>query len=347
MNHSRKALFNQNFRTIMWPLLALILILVFNLFFTKGFFNLEIRDGRLFGSLIDILNRAAPVVILAIGMTLVIATGGIDISVGSVIAIAGGMAALMIRPEYLHGVLEQTQAPPLYIIVGAALLVALLAGIWNGVLVAYLNIQPMVATLILMVAGRGIAQLITQGQILTFVSPEFQFIGSGTFLGLPFPVTIFVVLFGVTYLITRKTSLGLFIESVGANPTASRFAGINSRFVLFVVYVFCAFCAGIAGLIITSDIKGADANNAGLNLELDAILSVVMGGTSMNGGRMFLAGSVIGALFIQALTTTILTRGVQPQWTMVVKAVVVVIVCLLQSSSFRQRIFGRMRRISA
>jgi galactofuranose transport system permease protein len=113
------------------------------------------------------------------------------------------------------------------------------------------------------------------------------------------------------------------------------------------VYIFCAFCAGIAGLVITSDIKGADANNAGLNLELDAILSVVMGGTSMNGGRIYLMGSIIGALFIQTLTTTILTRGVNPELTLVVKSVVVIIVCLLQSGKFRQLLSVKTRRVAA
>ncbi|TCL69893.1 monosaccharide ABC transporter membrane protein (CUT2 family) [Hydrogenispora ethanolica] len=338
---------NQSFRALFWPLMALIIILLFNIFFTKGFINVEIRDGHLFGSMIDILNRAAPVLILAIGMTLVIGTGGIDLSVGAVIAISGAVAALMIRPEYLKGVLEYSQAPPLYMIVGTALFVSLIAGLWNGFVVSYLDIQPMVGTLILMVAGRGIAQLITQGQILIFVNKDFQFIGSGFFLGLPFSLTIVAFLLIVTYLLTRKTAIGLYIESVGDNPTASRYAGINARMVKLLVYTFSGLCAGIAGLIITSDIKGADANNAGLNMELDAILSVVMGGTSMNGGRIYLLGSVIGALFIQTLTTTILTRGVNPELTLVVKAVVVIIVCLLQSDKFREIATVKARRVAA
>ncbi len=333
-------------KRLFWPVAALLAIILFNIFFTKGFIHLEIRDGHLFGSLVDILNRAAPVLILAIGMTLVIGTGGVDLSVGAVMAIAGAVSALLIRPDYLKGMLEYSQAPPLFIIVGASLLAAIAAGLWNGFIVAYLNIQPMVGTLILMVAGRGIAQLITQGQILIFVNKEFQFIGSGFFLGLPFSLTIVAILFGATYWLTRKTAAGLYIESVGDNPTASRYAGINARLVMLLVYTFSAFCAGVAGLIVTSDIKGADANNAGLNMELDAILSVVIGGTSMLGGRIFLAGSIVGALFIQTLTTTILTRGVNPEFTLVVKAIVVIMVCLLQSANFRQSIVGKMRRIA-
>lgn len=340
-----KALFgNSTFKTLLWPVVALVVILLFNLFFTKGFFHLEIRDGHLFGSLIDILNRAAPVLLLSIGMTLVIATGGIDLSVGAVIAITGAMAALLIRPDYLKGILEYSTAPPLYVIIGISLLVAVICGIWNGFLVAYLKIQPIVATLILMVVGRGIAQLITQGQILIFVHKGFQFIGGGFLFGLPFTIIIVAFVFLIAYLLTRKTALGLFVEAVGGNPTASYYTGINAPLVKMIVYIFSALCAGIAGLIITSDIKGADANNAGLDMEMDAILAVVIGGTSMNGGRFYLVGSVIGALFVQTLTTTILTRGVNPEITLVVKSLVVVTVCLIQSPTFREQVFGKLGR---
>lgn len=282
--------------------------------------------------------------LLSIGMTLVIATRGIDLSVGAVIAISGAVAALIIRPDYLKGVLEYSTAPPLYVIVGTPLLVAVLCGLWNGWLVSFLKIQPIVATLILMVVGRGIAQLITQGQILIFVHKGFQYIGSGFLWGLPFTIVIVAAIFGITAVLTRKTALGLFIESVGNNPTASFFTGINASWVKMFVYVFSALCAGIAGLIIASDIKGADANNAGSDLEMDAILAVVIGGTSMDGGRFNLLGSIIGALFVQTLTTTILTRGVNPEITLVVKSLVVVTVCLLQSNAFREKVFVKLGR---
>jgi ribose/xylose/arabinose/galactoside ABC-type transport system permease subunit len=324
---------NNSFATLIWPLLGLAAILVFNLVFTRNFFRITMMDGHLYGSLIDIMNRAAPVMLLAIGMTLVIATAGVDISVGSVIAISGAIAATFID-----------QKAPMVVIVMAPLLVAALLGTWNGFLISSIGVQPIVASLILMVAGRGIAQLITDGQILVFENKSFEFIGNGFLFKLPFTITIVIVVFAVTQFFTRKTALGLFIESVGCNPTASRYAGISVRAIKQVVYIFCGFCAGIAGLIAAANIKGADANNAGDGLELDAILAVVIGGTSMDGGKFSLMGSIIGALIMQALTTTILTRGIPVQVTRVVKALVVVAVILLQSETFRNSIKNKFRR---
>jgi ribose/xylose/arabinose/galactoside ABC-type transport system permease subunit len=313
-----------------WPLVALGLVLLFNLIFTPGFFRLEIKNGRLYGSLIDILNRAAPVMLLSIGMTLVIATGGVDLSVGALMAIAGAIAALSITRLHFS----------IWAVIAMSLAAALLAGLWNGLLVAFLEVQPIVATLILMVAGRGIAQLLTDGQIITFENKPFEFLAGGSLCALPFTITIVVLVFALAALLTRKTALGLFIEAVGDNETASRYSGINTRSVKLLVYAFCGFCAGVAGLIVASDIKAADTNNAGLYLELDAILAVVIGGTALTGGRFYLLSSLIGALLIQALTTTILTRGIPVEFTLVVKALVIVAVCLLQSETFRQSLLG-------
>lgn len=224
------------------------------------------------------------------------------------------------------------------------LLVSIIAGLWNGILVAYAGIQPIIATLILMVAGRGIAQLMIKGQTLVFEHPSFQFIGSGYFLGLPFPIIIVTVVFIFIYLATRKTALGMFIEAVGSNPSASRVMGIRTRLIKIMVYIFSGLCAGRAGLIITADIKCADANNAGLLCELDAIASVIIGGT-MWGGRFSLGGSVIGALIIQSLTTTILLRGVPPEVTLVFKAIIIIVVVLIQAEKFRKFFFGLFSRI--
>jgi ribose/xylose/arabinose/galactoside ABC-type transport system permease subunit len=341
---------NPTLNKLIWPVVALLLILLFNLFFTPHFFQIGFKNGHLVGSLIDILNRAAPVLIIAIGMTLVIATSGIDLSVGAVVAIAGSIAAVMIRPGYLHGDLSYPPPPPIFWLVLVPLCACAAAGVWNSFLVSVLKIPPMVGTLILMVAGRGIAQLITRGQIITFHAKQFEFIGTGFLFGLPFPVTLIAILLGLTYLFTRKTALGLFIESVGDNPTASRYAGVNSTLITWFVYVFCGICAGIAGLIVAADIRGADGNNAGLNMETEAILAVIIGGTSMNGGRAYLAGTVIGALLMQALKTTILTRGVPPQYVMVVESIVVVAVCLMQSPAFRDKLtqgFTKVGRVPA
>jgi simple sugar transport system permease protein len=218
----------------------------------------------------------------------------------------------------------------------AAMGAALLCGAWNGLLVSALKLQPIVATLILMVAGRGLAQLLTDGQIITVYYKPFFFIGSGYLLGLPFSLYIVAAVFAVVALMMKKTALGLFIQSVGINPVAARLAGLRTATLIFFTYVFCAACAGLAGLMISSNIKSADANNAGLLLELDAILAVTLGGTSLAGGKFSLAGSVIGALIIQTLTYTIYSLGVPPEVNMVVKSLVVFAVCLSQSAEFKQ-----------
>lgn len=311
-------------------LAALILVLLIDSLVANNFFAIHIQDGRLFGSPIDILNRAAPVALLAVGMTLVIATGGIDLSVGAVMAIAGATAATLTVAGH-----------SLNVIVLATLGTGLLCGLWNGVLVALLKIQPFVATLILMVAGRGVAQLITQGQIVTFNSESLAWFGSGSLLWLPVPVWITLLVALAVWLLTRKTALGLFIEAVGINLRAARNAGVNGWLVVMSTYVISGLCAAVAGLIVAADIRGADANNAGLWLELDAILAVVIGGASLMGGRFNLVLSLIGALIIQSMNTGILLSGFPPELNQVVKAVVVMCVLLLQSPRFIAMLKGR------
>ncbi len=317
------------------PLAALAVLLLVDLVAVPGFFHLEIKDGHLYGSLVDILNRAAPLMLAALGMTLVIATRGIDISVGAVVALSGTVAAMMVGGD------ADAQTPLLWAL-AAAMGVALLCGVWNGLLVASLGLQPIVATLILMVAGRGLAQLLTDGQIVTVYHEPYFFLGGGYLFGLPFSLTVVALVFAVIALMMRKTALGLFIQSVGINPVAARLAGLKTAALVVFVYVFCSACAGMAGLMISSNIKSADANNAGLLLELDAILAVTLGGTSLAGGKFSLVGSVIGALIIQTLTYTIYSLGVPPEVNMVVKSVVVFLVCLSQSAEFKQ-LFARGR----
>lgn len=312
---------------------ALAVILLIDSLVAPNFFSIHIQDGRLFGSIVDIFNRGAPVALLALGMTLVIATGGIDLSVGAVMAIAGATAATL-----------TTQGYPLGTVLLAAVAVGALCGLWNGFLVAVLQIQPIVATLMLMVAGRGIAQLITQGQIVTFDREGLAQLGSGSLFYLPMPVIIAFVMLLLVWLLTRKTALGLFIESVGINLRSAYNAGVNTRLVLVAVYVLCGICAAVAGIIVTADIRGADANNAGLWLELDAILAVVIGGGSLLGGRFNLLLSVIGALIIQGMNTGILLSGFQPEFNLVLKAIVVLAVLVVQSP--RASLSGLFRRKS-
>ena len=300
--------------------LALVAVLIFNWMIFPGFFDIEWRDGRLFGSLIDVLNRGAPVAILAVGMTAVIATKGVDLSVGAVMAIAGAVAASLVVAGY-----------PIWVAVPGALVSGLICGLWNGVLVAYLDIQPIIATLVIMVAGRGVAQLITEGFIVTFKDPALIFVGTGSALGMPMPVIIAAILTVLATLVVRRTALGLLIEAVGVNRSAARFAGISSAVLLLIVYVFSGFCAAISGVIVAADIQGADANNAGLWLELDAILAVVIGGTSLLGGRFSIPMSVVGAVIIQAMNTGILVSGFRPEFNLIVKAGIIIAILILQS----------------
>lgn len=301
-------------------LIALAALIALVSVFFPGFLAVEYSGGRLVGPIIDVLKRSTPVALLAVGMTLVIATRGIDLSVGAIMAICGASAALAISSGY--GLL-----PALLI----ALAAGAVAGLWNGMLVAVVGIQPFVATLILMTMGRGVAQLITEGRILTFSDPGFAWLGSGVLLGLPVPTWIWIVTAAAVALAVRRTALGLLIEAVGVNRRASALAGVNATVLLIAVYIASGFCAALAGIVETADIRGADANNAGLWLELDAILAVVIGGNSLMGGRFSVAASVLGALIIQTIGTGILLAGFPSEYNLVIKAGLVLIILILQS----------------
>ena len=321
------------------PIVALLFLLVFNTIFVDEFLTIQLtEDGRLYGRLIDILNRSSSLVILSLGMTFVIATSGIDISVGAVVAISAAVVCTLIGGRG-DGVPEH----PMVLAMLASIGVGILCGLWNGLLVAKFKIQAVVATLILMTAGRGIAQLMTEGQIITVYYKPFSYI-AGAIPGSILPTNIFIALAMVLLVVflMKKTSIGLFVQSVGINPTASRFAGINVTMVLFLVYAFSGFCAGVSGLIESSLIRAADANNAGLNMEMDAILAVALGGTLLSGGKFYIGGSVIGAITIQTLTTTMYALGVSADQLPVVKAIAVVIICLIQSKRC-QEIFDKWK----
>jgi simple sugar transport system permease protein len=322
---------------LLWAVLSLAALLAFNLVYQPAFFRVTIQDGHLYGTLVDVLNQGAKVMLLALGMTLVIGTGGVDLSVGSVMAITGALAALLVT----------TTALPFAAVLALCVLAGAALGAWNGLLVTRLRIQPIIATLILMVVGRGIAMLITDGQIVTFEHPAFVFFGNGHFLGLPFTVTIVAVVFAATALLTRRTAIGLFIEAAGDNETASRFCGAPVRLVKVLVYAFSGVCAALAGLIATSNIKAADSSRVGELMELDAIFAVLVGGTALTGGRFTLVGSIIGALLIQTLTTTMYNLGMPPAIAPVPKAVVILLACLLQSPVFRAQLGGLFTRRTA
>ncbi len=337
---------------LFFPLVAFALILLFDLIVIPGFFNIQVREGNLYGSLIDILRNGSAVSLLAIGMTLVIATGGVDLSVGAVMAIAASAAAVLMNPYVLAtelppNLMKLINDPtftwqPLWIVILVTLFVAIVCGLVNGLLVAYVRIQPMVATLILMIAGRGIAQLITNGVRIQIFYEPYAFIGQG-WIVLPFSLYIVAFVFAIAWLLTRKTSIGMFIESVGINSRSSFYSGIEEKKIKLLAYTFCGLCAGIAGLVASSNIKTSDAFNIGMTNELDAILAVVIGGTLMSGGRFSLLASIIGAWVMQAITTSSYAVGVPAFALQAIKGVVVIFVILLYSEQVR----GLVRRIGA
>ena len=327
------------------PLAALGLLLLFNAIFVDGFFTIEMMDnGNLYGRPIYILYRASSLIILALGMTFVIATGGVDISCGTVVAISAAVCCITLGGD-ISGVPEH----PFIIAIIASLIAGVIAGCWNGFLVSRLKIQAMVATLILMTSGRGIAQLLTDGQIITVYYKPFSYIG-GVIPGFMIPTSMLIALLMILLVLflDRKTSLGLMIQSVGINQTASRYAGVKVTLVLFAVYVFSGFCAGTAGLIESSLIRAADANNAGLNMEMDAILAVTLGGTLMVGGRYYIGGTIIGAITIQTLTTTMYSIGVPSDILPAIKAVVILLIITIQSQTFKDKYRNwRLKRLDA
>jgi simple sugar transport system permease protein len=323
-------------RRWLWPWLALALIIAVNGFVSPGFFTIRVVEGRLFGSTIDILYRATPIAMVALGMAVVIGTKGIDLSVGAIIAICGAMIAWRIQAGDPH-----------WVVLLIALATGLLCGSWNGFLVAILNIQPIIATLVLMVSGRGIGlmiNLIYGGTNPSFESPFLQGLSVGRIGLVPTRLIVAAAVFIALWALIRRTALGLFIESVGGNAAAADLAGINSRFVKYAAYLISGLMAAWAGVVLTADTHTSDPVSQGLYIELDAILAVVIGGGSLGGGRIHLGMTVVGTLIIQSLTTAILTIGLPPEYNLVVKAIVVLVVLLLQSDSARSALFQQGRR---
>ncbi len=319
-----------------WPLLALAAILIVDGIISPNFYDIRIVEGRLFGNLIDILYRAVPTALVALGMAVVIGTKGIDLSVGSIAAISGAIIAWRIQAGDPHG-----------LVLVWALGAAAVCGVWNGALVAGLGIQPIIATLILMVSGRGVGMMINLlygGTDPSFQSAFLQGLSTGSVLYVPARLFVFAGLFLLLWVLIRRTALGLFVEATGGNAAASNIAGVNARLIAFVAYVICGLMAGCAGVILTADTHTSDPVSVALYIELDAILAVVIGGGSLAGGRIYLGMTVIGALVIQALTTSILISGLPPEYNLIIKALVVLFVLVLQSDKARQNLAAALWR---
>jgi len=300
-------------------LVALVVLILFNLAFTPNFATWQTLNVN--------LTQVCAIVIVAVGMTLVIATGGIDLSVGSLMAISGALAPLIFLghlvplPHPLLGVALALIVP---------VLVAGAFGWFNGWLITRFRIQPIIATLVLFIAGRGIAQVMTNGNLQVFKVPEFQFIGLGRVLGVPFQALLMLAIVVLAAWALQRTVFGREILAVGGNERAARLAGIPVAVVKRRVYLISGLCAGLAGLIVIAINSASDANLIGLGMELDTIAAVAVGGTLLTGGRATVVGTFLGALIIQLVRYTLLANGVPDAAALVVKAAIIVLAVWLQ-----------------
>ncbi|MBN3760008.1 ABC transporter permease [Burkholderia sp. Ac-20365] len=303
--------------TIQREIVVLLAMLVFNLLFTQHFWSLQTFNVN--------LTQVVTIVIVGIGMTLVVATGGIDLSVGASMAIAGALAPML----FLH------IAGPLGIALAFVLpvLAAAVCGVFNGFLVTRLAVQPIVATLVLFIAGRGIAQVVTDGSLQAFNNPAFQWIALGKVAGIPFQVLLMFALVAFFAWVVRKTLFGQYLLVTGGNEKSAYLSGVPTARVKMLAYTLCAALSGLAGLISISVNSSSDANVVGLGIELDAIAAVAVGGTALTGGKAYIGGTLIGALIIQLLRYTLLAHGIPDAAALVVKAGIIIAAVYVQRRS--------------
>lgn len=315
----------KTFLTRYGAFIGLLLLILFNVAVTPNFVSLRALNIN--------LTQVTQIVIVAVGMTLVIATGGIDLSVGALMAIAGALA-----PMIFMGKLFPIGNLYLAIAIGVIIpvIVAGLFGLFNGWLITNFKIQPIIATLVLYIAGRGIAQVSTNGDQQVFAIPEFQAIALGNVFGIPIPFQVYIVaaVVIVAWFILRKTALGREILAVGGNEQAARLAGISLKRVKFFVYWFSGICAGLAGIISIAMVSASDANLVGDGKELDAIAAVAVGGTLFSGGRASVMGTVVGALIIQMVQYALIGNGVPDPVALVVKAGLIITAVWLQQQEY-------------
>jgi ribose/xylose/arabinose/galactoside ABC-type transport system permease subunit len=299
-------------------LLALIALILFNAAVTPHFVSLRTFNVN--------MTQVTPIVIVAVGMTLVIATAGIDLSVGSLMAVAGQLA-----PIIFLGKIVMLPYPVAIVLAFIVPVVATgLLGFFNGVLVSRYRIQPIVATLVLFIAGRGIAQVLTNGNLQTFREPGFQWIGLGRVGGLPVQMLLMLAIAAAAAWALRRTLFGRQVLAVGGNERAARLTGIPVARVKRRVYLISGLCAGVAGLIVVAINSSSDANQVGIGMELDAIAAVAVGGTLFAGGKASVIGTVIGALIIQLVRYTLIANGVPDAAALVVKAVLILLAVWVQ-----------------
>ncbi|HEV7657843.1 MAG TPA: ABC transporter permease [Mycobacteriales bacterium] len=288
---------------------AVVLLLVYNLAFTANFATVSNVTTQ--------LVQVAPVVIVALGMAMVIGTEGVDLSVGSVMAIAAALLPLYLGYGLVAGVVT-------------ALLAGAVAGLLNGVLVAVVRIQPIVATLALLVGGRGLAIVLVDGQIKDIRNDALLSFGSGDAAGIPYVVWLAAVLSIAVGLLVRYTTFGRRLVAVGDNRSASALAGLPVRRVLIVTYVLSGLLAAVAGIVATARLTASDPSSIGNLYELSAITAVVVGGTSLSGGRVRILGTVMGALLIQLIRATLIKNDLPDSIAQLVQAAIIVLAVYAQ-----------------
>lgn len=336
-------------RQIFIPIAALLLLTVFNLVTDPSFFKITLGYNSagypvLSGYLMTILDYGSELAILAIGMTLVTAAaGGQDISVGAGIAISGSVILRVLcgtnsRPETLQA--------PIIVAFLVSCVVAMLFGAFNGVLVAYFKIQPMVATLILFTAGRSIAASINNNELPIISDPVFGYFG-GFIPGVPIPTPFFIAVacMIIIALVLKFTTLGLYTQSVGINESSSRLNGLNPAFIKFLTFVILGLCVAVAGLIKVSRLSSINYSVIAKDIEMDAILAVALGGNSLSGGKYNMTASILGAYVIQYLTTTLYKFNVQSDALPAYKAVVVIVLVVLSAPIVRDYLSGLGKKL--
>ncbi len=330
------------------PIVFLAFLLLINIFINPGFLRISLgRDSLgnpvLIGNLINILNNSTELVILSIGMTLVTASSrGQDISVGATIAIVGGVIM-----RVLCG--NETQPTDLKAPIIVALILGCLAGIacgaFNGILVSKFNIQPMVATLILFTAGRSIGSM-AMGGLKPKAAPSFGYYGNFIpGLPIPTPILITVLVAIITFVMLKKTNLGLYTQAVGINDKSSRLNGLNPSMIKFLSFIILGLCVGIAGFIQSSRVQTVNPYTIVPSIEMDVILAVALGGNSLGGGKFNMTGSIIGAYTIQTLTSMLTTLNVNTNAVPVFKAVIIIILVAIQTPIVKS-IFGKKITLS-
>lgn len=291
-------------------LAVLILLILANILLTPNFASTK--------TMWNILIQVSPIMLTALGMTIVISSGGIDISVGAIMAISAIIGAKLLPLGVFPAIV-------------VAILISACFGLFNGFMVAHFKVQPIIITLTMMIAGRGIAQVVNDGQLLNFTNAKFSYFGLHRFFGvIPIQVVIMLIAIGIIYFILKKMAFGRYVQAMGDNYHASRLAGINTFVTTLIIYTVCAALAGAAGLLETARLSAADANSIGKLMEIDAIAAVVVGGTPMTGGKAIIAGTIIGALIMKIITVSVNMNNIPYSYSLVIKSIIIIAAVYVQ-----------------